>query len=237
MAPGDANWSEVYPVEKTALWNIQGFVRDGQRLGSTGALNTVWNDDGEGLFNMDWYGVLFGAVAAWQPGESNIAEYQDAYGQVFHGDTSGKINAAEKELMVAKEAIANAKTGLDAATTCSGSIPGAREGQAMSARSCCRWRRNCALHAERAIVLMEQARAGNPALREPEALTAMDLGARRLDLIGMKFELAQEIAAAYAKAVAAAARHRRNERPWAIVLARSAATMAAARICAMPIRP
>jgi hexosaminidase len=33
-------------------------------------------------------------------------------------------------------------------------------------------------------------------------LTAMDLGARRLDLIGLKFELAQEIAAAYAKAVA-----------------------------------
>jgi len=29
-----------------------------QRLGSTGALTTVWNDDGEGLFNMDWYGVL-----------------------------------------------------------------------------------------------------------------------------------------------------------------------------------
>jgi len=59
VAPGDANWNEVYPVAKTALWNIQGFIRDGQRLGSTGALTTVWNDDGEGLFNMDWYGVLF----------------------------------------------------------------------------------------------------------------------------------------------------------------------------------
>jgi hypothetical protein len=30
----------------------------------------------------------------------------------------------------------------------------------------------------------------------------MDLGARRLDLIGLKFQLAQEIAAAYAQAVA-----------------------------------
>ena len=65
----------------------------------------MWNDDGEGLFNMDWYGVLFGAVAAWQPGESSIADYQDAYGQVFHLDPSGKINAAEKELMAAQEAI------------------------------------------------------------------------------------------------------------------------------------
>jgi hypothetical protein len=42
----------------------------------------------------------------------------------------------------------------------------------------------------------------NPDLREADALTALDLGARRLDLIGMKFELSQEIADAYALAVA-----------------------------------
>ncbi|HUB52286.1 MAG TPA: glycoside hydrolase family 20 zincin-like fold domain-containing protein, partial [Terracidiphilus sp.] len=81
VAPGDSNWNEVYPAAKTAFWNIQGFIREGQKLGSTGALTTVWNDDGEGLFNMDWYGVLFGAVAAWQPGESSIANYQEEYGQ------------------------------------------------------------------------------------------------------------------------------------------------------------
>ena len=58
------------------------------------------------------------------------------------------------------------------------------------------------LHAERAIVLLAQARQANPSLREPGALTAMDLGARRLDLIGMKFQLAQEIADSYARTVA-----------------------------------
>ena len=58
------------------------------------------------------------------------------------------------------------------------------------------------MHAEHAIVLLAQARHDNPKLAEPDALTAMDLGARRLDLIGLKFELAQEIAAAYAQAVA-----------------------------------
>ena len=57
------------------------------------------------------------------------------------------------------------------------------------------------LHAERAVVLLAQARQANPALKEQDALTAMDLGARRLDLIGMKFELAQEIADSYAKAL------------------------------------
>jgi len=59
-------------------------------------LTTVWNDDGEGLFNEDWYSLMFGAAAAWQPGESPIAPYQDAWGQLFHGDTSGKVNDAER---------------------------------------------------------------------------------------------------------------------------------------------
>jgi hypothetical protein len=200
VAPGDANWNEVYPVAKTALWNIQGFIRDGQRLGSTGALITVWNDDGEGLFNMDWYGVLFGAVAAWQPGESPIADYQEAYGAVFHLDPSGKINEAEKELMAAQEAIANAKTALT-----SDEIfwvdPWSAQGQDVSAKLLPQ-AKDLRLHAERVIVLLGQVRRDNPALRETDALAAMDLGARRLDLIGLKFELAQEIATAYVQAVA-----------------------------------
>ncbi len=200
VAPGDANWNEVYPVEKTALWNIQGFISDGQRLGSTGALTTVWNDDGEGLFNMDWYGVLFGAVAAWQPGQSSIADYQDAYGQVFHLDASGKINAAEKELMAAEEAISDAAIHMNS-DELFWVDPWSPQGQVVSAKLLPTVH-DLRVHAEQAMVLLDQARRQNPALREPDALTAMDLGARRLDLIGLKFQLAQEIATAYTQAAA-----------------------------------
>jgi hypothetical protein len=200
VAPGDANWNEVYPVAKTALWNIQGFIRDGQRLGSTGALTTVWNDDGEGLFNMDWYGVLFGAVAAWQPGESPIADYQDAYGANFHLDLSGKIDDAEKELMAAEEALSAAKPGMNS-DELFWLAPWSAQGQDVSLRLLPQ-AHDLRLHAEHAIVLLEQARAANPNLVELDALTAMDLGARRLDLIGLKFQLAQEIASAYAQATA-----------------------------------
>ena len=38
-------------------------------------LNTVWNDDGEGIFDENWFGVLFGAAAAWQPGESSEDDF------------------------------------------------------------------------------------------------------------------------------------------------------------------
>jgi hexosaminidase len=200
IGDGDANWGEVYPQAKTAFGNIQGFVRDGQRLGSTGSITTVWDDDGEGLFNMNWYTVLFGAVAAWQPGESSISDYQDAFGSIFHGDSSGKIDQAEKEMMAAFDVLSQAKI-----DTRSDDIvwldPWSAQGQAVSAKLlplAPEMRR----HAEQAIVLVTQARMANPDLREADALTALDLGARRLDLIGMKFELSQEIADAYTQAFA-----------------------------------
>jgi hypothetical protein len=200
VAPGDSNWNEVYPAAKIAFWNIQGFIREGQKLGSTGALTTVWNDDGEGLFNMDWYGLLFGAVAAWQPGESSIANYQQDYGQDFNLDPTGKINAAEKELMAANDALASAKTGMT-----SDQVfwvdPWSTEGQTISAKVL-PTAAEIRTHAEQAIILLEQARTADPELREPGALEAMDLGARRLDLIGMKFEMAEEMQSGYAKALA-----------------------------------
>ncbi len=199
VAPGAGNWNEVYPRTRTALWNIQGFVRDGQRMGSTGMINTTWNDDGEGLFNLDWYTVLFGPVAAWQSGESSISDYQAAYGPVFHGDTSGKVDEAQKELMAAQELLWNAKLGISSDVVF-WLDPWSPKGQEIAAKLL-PVARDLRLHAERAVVVLAQLRQANPSLKEQDALSAMDLGARRLDLIGMKFQLAQEIADSYAKAI------------------------------------
>ena len=81
------------------------------------------------------------------------------------------------------------------------------------------------LHAERALTLIAQARAAAPAaspalkepavydparaypsapttLRETDAIDALELGARRMDLIGLKFQMAQEIAEGYQRAYA-----------------------------------
>src|SRR5207302_102699 len=123
VSPSVHNFRVVYPDYSYGLPNIQQFTRDGQRLGATGQLNTIWNDDGEGLINQDWYGILFGAAAAWQPGESSIETFQNSYGAATAG------------------------------------------------------------------------------LREPDSVDAMELGARRMDFIGLKFQLADEMATAYAKAL------------------------------------
>ncbi|MGB9408389.1 MAG: family 20 glycosylhydrolase [Terracidiphilus sp.] len=197
VAPGINNWRVVYPNFNAGFDNIQRFVSDGQRLGSTGELNTVWNDLGEGLFNMDWYGALFGAAAAWQPGTSSIPQFQNSYGQVFHGDLTGKINQAQVELMAAHATLKDA--GLSAATdSLFWADPWSADGQQLSAKLL-PVTHTLRVHAEQAIILIEQARAA-AALREPDALDAMEMGARRIDFIGYKFEVAQEIADGYGRA-------------------------------------
>ncbi len=237
VAPGVNNWSRVYPNFGMGLANIQGFVRDGQRLGSNGELNTIWNDDGEGLVNMDWYGVLFGAAAGWQKGESSIPQFEESYAQVFHGDATGKLNEAQKELMAAHALLKEqAKVG-DGSDGLFWIDPWSKDGLVV-ADKVRPYMHDVRLHAERALTLIAEARAAAPpvmppgrtgedavpgagsagntasynaassypsnptGLRETDAIDAMELGARRMDFIGLKFQVAEEMEQAYARAYA-----------------------------------
>jgi hypothetical protein len=196
VAPGVSNWSRVYPDNHVALQNIQGFVRDGQRLGATGMLNTSWDDDGEAIFNQVWYGVLFGAAAGWQPGESSIPAFQAAYGRVFHGDTTGAIDRAQVLLAQAHALLDSVGVG-DASDGLFWMDPYSPYGQQVAQQV------RPVLHrvrvmAESSLVLIDHAR---PLIhRNLDAVDAMALGARKIDFIGMKFEFADEIVQAYARA-------------------------------------
>jgi hexosaminidase len=196
VSPGVNNWDRVWPDFNLALANIQGFVADGQKAGSTGMLNTIWNDDGEGLFLEDWYAVLFGAAAAWQPGACDIARFEQDYGPVFHGDAAGDINEAQRALMAAQRALARAGL-VDARDDYFWTDPWSEEGQEIAAKI-----RPVAaevrLDAEHALTLIAQARTGG-SLRHTEALDAMDLGARRIDFLVFHFQAADQIATTYAQ--------------------------------------
>ncbi len=227
VAPGVNNWSRVYPNYTMGLANIQLFIRDGQRLGADGALNTIWNDDGEGLFNQDWYGILYGAAASWQQGESSIPQFEQSYAQVFHGDATGKLNQAQLEIMAAHTLLREqAKTG-DGSDGLFWIDPWSRDGLA-NADKLRPYTHELRLHAERALTLIAEARAAAPAtaatfttspqgapvynpanaypsaptsLRETDAIDALELGARRMDFIGLKFQLADEMRLGYATAL------------------------------------
>jgi hypothetical protein len=197
----------MFPNNNEALGNIRNFVRDGQKLGSKGMLNTVWNDDGEGIFDENWFGVLFGAAAGWQAGESPEDNFTASFGSAFHGDATGKISQAQRELMAAHNLLKQA--GLrDAQDAYFWIDPFSPDGQRVAAKlrpvlSELR------LHAERAIALVAEAKAAaaldHRPLENPEALDAMELGARRIDFVGLKFQAADECASAYSDAQALAA--------------------------------
>ena len=198
VAPGVNNWNRVYPYNAVALRNIQTFVRDGQAMGATGVLNTNWDDDGDALFEQLWYGVLFGAAAGWQPGESNIEQFERSYGRVFHGDTTGKIDEAQRKLSAAHAALVQTNQS-DGRNELYWLDPWSAEGQIVTAKIR-PGLKALRIQAESALVLIAQAKAMQPDLREPAALEAMEVGARRLDFIGMKFQFAEEIAQMYARA-------------------------------------
>jgi hypothetical protein len=206
VAPGVNNWNRLYPNNNEALGNIRAFVRDGQKLGSTGMLNTVWNDDGEGIFDENWFGVLFGAAASWQPGESSEDAFASSFGLAFHGDETGKIDQAQQALRAAHALLK--KAGLeDAQDSYFWIDPFSPEGQHLSVKL-----RPVAselrLDAEHAITLLAQARAdakaGGRPLENPEALDALELGARRIDFVGLKVQAADDCVSLYNQALAVA---------------------------------
>ncbi len=196
VAPGVNNWNRVYPDNAMALPNIQRFVRDGQKLGATGMLNTSWDDDGEALFNQTWYGDLFGAAAGWQPGESSIDAFAASYGRAFHGDTTGKIDEAQRLLTAAHTTLRKAGVG-DASDYLFWLDPWTDEGK-YTAQRIRPVSREVRILAESALVLIAQ--ASPAARRERDALDALALGARKIDFIGMKFQFADDIVAMYARA-------------------------------------
>ncbi|MBE3076487.1 MAG: family 20 glycosylhydrolase, partial [Actinobacteria bacterium] len=196
VAPGVNNWNRVYPDNAMALPNIQRFVRDAQRLGATGMLNTSWDDDGEALFNQAWYGTLFGAAAGWQAGESSIDAFASSYGRVFHGDASGKIDEAQRKLTAAHALLRATKVG-DASDYLFWLDPWSDEGKNMAQRIR-PVTHDLRILAESAMVLIAQAKPG--ITRERDALDALALGARKIDFIGMKFQFADEVVAMYERA-------------------------------------
>ena len=199
VSPGVNGWSRVYPNNDIALRNIQAMARVGQRLGSTGLLNTSWVDDGEALFNQQWYGVLYGAAASWQPGESSIEDFQQSFGLQFHGDETGKIDAAQMKLSAAHALLARAGLG-DGSDYLYWLDPYTNEGQ-VSAQKIRVVSHEMRVLAESAMVLVAQAKnAGSAGIRELDALESLEMGARRMDFIGMKFQLADEIVRFYASA-------------------------------------
>ncbi len=79
VAPGANNWSRIFPSFGNALPNAQRFIADGKSARVLGLFDTVWNDDGETLFEATWYPVLYAAADAWSTVDGFDRDFPSAF--------------------------------------------------------------------------------------------------------------------------------------------------------------
>ena len=98
VCPGAHTWNQIFPNIESASKNITNFVRDGQKAGATGMMNTTWDDDGESLFEMAWYPIALGAAASWQEGALDIGRFDRDFDWAFFRNDGDQFVKAERAL-------------------------------------------------------------------------------------------------------------------------------------------
>jgi hypothetical protein len=99
VAPGAANWNELYPDLATSYANVERFV--GEAKGAPGMLGmfmTVWHDDGETLFEATWAPVAYAAATAWQQRPVDDATWHRTFARFFFGSDDPRFAADLDEL-------------------------------------------------------------------------------------------------------------------------------------------
>jgi hypothetical protein len=189
VAPGANNWNQVWPNLDVAYVNIRNFVRDGEKLGAMGMLNTTWNDDGESIYGMAWPALIFGAAAGWQANESDVDTFKNSYDWAFYRNINSTFRDVIDNLDRGHQALAAIKVDTetddlfwadpftpDGAKLMQKLLPAAREMR---------------LGAEHALLALDQ--SGNQAHVNQSTLSDMMLAAWRWDALGMKIQYTQEI--------------------------------------------
>jgi len=203
VCPGLNNWNRVFPNVSDALANINNFVRDGKRLGALGMLNTHWADDGEALLGDNWYGILFSAAAAWQPGDVDQRRFRAAFDWVFYrnpdqtfADMISRLDQVHKKLR---------STGVgDASTRLFWLDPFSRSGAALTARIH-PVASEVRLLAEGVLEELENKEV--QARRHRHTVDSLRLAAKRLDYLGMKVQFGHRIGELYRGALAKESPH------------------------------
>jgi hexosaminidase len=189
VAPGVSNWNVIWPNLDVAYVNIRNFVRDGQKAGSIGMLNTTWDDDGETLFEMTWPALAFGAAAGWQPGESAIDDFKNSYDWAFYRNRGDTFKEVLENLDRAHAALKNAGSeGAD--DTLFWADPFSEDGAKLMQKALPA-ARDVRLGAEHALEALYRNSAAAHA--NSDTLDDMIFAAWRLDALGMKIQFTTEI--------------------------------------------
>jgi hexosaminidase len=189
VAPGAQTWNQVWPNLDVAYVNIRNFVRDGQKLGAMGMLNTTWSDDGESIYGMAWPALVFGAAAGWQAGESDVDQFKNSYDWAFYRSSDATFRDVLENLDRGHQALAkiNVDTETDDLFWADPFTPeGAKLMQKILPAA-----RDMRLGAEHALESLY--RNSDKAHANQSTLADMTLAAWHWDALGMKAQFTQEI--------------------------------------------
>lgn len=193
VAPGDSNWNQVYPSIDAAIQNERTFIGEGKSAHVFGLFQTVWNDDGETLFEATWYPVLYAGVDAWERTDVDPTRFQSDFPYAFfgspdarYGDDLAKLADIQARMASSYDYTSNYLMWADPFDP------------------------HAAAHMDkvdvRAVRLdaeaVEQHLLGSVPALHANAARVMFLAARKYDFIGRKFQIAKEIADMYAQAQA-----------------------------------
>ena len=194
VAPGASDWNSIWPNLDVAYVNIRNFVRDGQKVGAIGELNTTWDDDGESLFDMTWPAMTFGAAAGWQAGESSIDSFKKSYDWAFYRNPDSTFKDVLENLDRAHGALKSAGWPEGADDTLFWVDPfdptGSHFMQKLLPAA-----RDVRLGAEHALESLYRKRKA--ARVNADTLDDMIFAAWRLDALGMKIQFTSEISQFY----------------------------------------
>jgi hexosaminidase len=193
VSPGANNWKRIVPDLDAAMVNIRNFVRDGQKFGSLGVLNTTWNDGGESLLDMTWPALVFGAACGWQPGESSIEQFWKDYDWAFYRHTDHGLSQAIQALAGANGRFAD--VGMGSASDQDFWLDPFSRGGAQMARETIEFAHPLRLDAERALVTIYRER-GKARLHQG-TLDDLIFAGKRLDVLGMKIQYTAEVGGLY----------------------------------------
>jgi hypothetical protein len=190
VCPGVWSWNQIFPNTESASVNITNFVRDGQRAGVLGVMNTQWDDDGEALFENTWYGVVLGAAAGWQAAPLDLAAFERDYDWAF-------FRRSGDELVKATRTLGGAGVALGAGQTDElfWRDPFTEDFQVSVARKLEEKTRELRLDAEEVQETLVRARP--EVRRNRQALDSMRLAARRFDHLGRRAQVVAQLSRDY----------------------------------------
>ncbi len=208
VCPWVGNTSTIVPDYQEAAYNIEHFLTDGKKVGAIGAMITVWNDDGETMYAPGWWSIVYGAACAWEPGETNVKEFNQKYDWAFYRNTDHRFADALMSLGHLNEIMRAGKP----VETFDMKYGGASDTLFWQDPFSPAGRKEVERLLPVASLIRRTAEddytvfadGENRARRNADTLQSMKFAALRIDALGMRYQFAQEISDRYADAVAQA---------------------------------